>query len=170
MLIRRETPADVDAIRSVTAAAFARPGEGEPFEARLVDLLRAHDSWLPPLSRVAVDGAGRVVGHVLCTRATVDGTAVLGLGPLSVHPDRQRAGVGSALVYSVLGAADALGATLVGVLGDPAYYRRFGFVPSGVHGIVPQVPDWAPHFQVLGLAADTPRGTFRYPEPFFAEG
>lgn len=170
MLIRRESPDDVPAIRAVTAAAFARPGEGEPFEVRLVEALRAHESWLPPLSRVAVDDASEVVGHVLATRCTVDGAPVLGLGPLSVRPDRQRAGIGSALVHSLLGAADALDEPLVGLLGDPAYYRRFGFVPAGRHGIIPQVPEWAPYFQVVAFTADPPRGTFRYPEPFFAEG
>src|ERR1700730_14620866 len=120
-------PQDVEAIRAVTAAAFARPGEDVPVEAPLVDWLRASAAWIPELSLVAVDPDGGVAGHVLCTRGTVAGSAVLALGPLSVRPDRQRSGVGKALVHAVLGAADALGEPLVALLGSTAYYPRLGF-------------------------------------------
>ena len=164
MLIRRETPADVDAIRSVTAAAFAP----SPAEAPLVDELRASAGWLPALSLVAVDSSDAVIGHVLCTRSHVDSAPVLGLGPLSVHPDHHARGVGSALVHTVLGAADALSEPLVALLGNPAYYHRFGFVLSDVHGIRPPDPAWQHHFQVRTLAAHNPAltGTFAYAEPF----
>lgn len=170
MMIRRESPADIGAIRSVTAAAFAREGQpDEPSEVGLVDRLRAHRCWLEPLSRVAVDTDGTVVGHVVCTRGTVgDDVPALGLGPVSVRPDRQRSGIGSALMHSVLGAADALGERLVALLGDPAYYHRFGFVAARRYGVTPEVAEWEPYFQVLPLVpgSSVPRGTFRYPEPF----
>ena len=164
MLIRRETPADVDATRAVTAAAFA-PSSAED---RLVDELRADPGWLPALSLVAVDSSDVVIGHVLATRAHVDSAPVLGLGPLSVHPDHHRRGVGSALMHAALGAADALSEPLVVLLGDPGYYHRFGFVLSGQLGIRPPVADWQPHCQVRTLAAYTPalRGAFTYAEPF----
>lgn len=132
MLIRREVHSDIAAIRAVVAAAFARPGRSGrfPVEAPLVDDLRACPAWLPALSLVAADPGGTVVGHVLATRAHVGSLPVLGLGPLSVHPGHQRRGVGSALMHAVLGAADALDEPLVALLGDPAYYHRFGFGPS----------------------------------------
>ncbi|MBB5873268.1 putative acetyltransferase [Allocatelliglobosispora scoriae] len=165
MLIRRETPADIDAIRTVTAAAFQRVDE-----AALVDALRADDTaWLPALSLVAVSAAdGSVVGHVLATRATVDGVPVLGLGPVSVRPDHQGRGVGSALVHAVLGAADALDEPLVALLGSRDYYTRFGFRLAADFGITPPVAEWTPHFQVRALAAHDPRlrGTFAYADAF----
>ena len=170
MLIRREMPGDQAVIRVVTAAAFARPQTPEqvPPEAGLVDELRAGPAWLPALSLVATDPDGTVVGHVLATRGHVATAPVLGLGPLSVHPDRQRRGVGSALMHAVLGAADALDEPLVALLGDPRYYRRFGFGPCMDHGVEPPVPQWRPHFQVRPLTAYDPalRGTFSYAEPF----
>jgi putative acetyltransferase len=169
VLIRREAAEDAAAIRAVTAAAFGKPGAaGLPAEATLVDELRAGRAWLPALSLVAVDGAGEVIGHVLCTRGHVGQAPVLGLGPLSVRPDSQRRGVGSALVHTVLGAGDALGEPLVALLGSPVYYRRFGFRLSGEYGIAPPQPEWRPHFQVRVLSAYRPdvRGTFTYPEPF----
>jgi putative acetyltransferase len=197
MLIQRETPDQSAAVHAVTAAAFAGMpysrlnDDNEPTEAWLVDELRAGDAWLPALSLVAVAGdgpvggaveraggvaggaagggpVGAVVGHVVCTRARLAGAPVLGLGPLSVHPDHQRRGVGSALVHAVLGAADALDEPLVVLLGDPAYYGRFGFRPAHELGITPPVADWVDHFQARPLTAydGSLRGEFVYPEPF----
>src|SRR5215472_4523932 len=131
--VRRETAADVEAIRAVLAAAFARAGappDGIPPEVALVDDLRAGDAWLPALSLVATGTGGDVVGYVLCTRGRVGSAAALALAPLCVHPRHQRRGVGRALMHTVLGAADALGEPLVAVLGDPAYYSQFDFGPA----------------------------------------
>jgi putative acetyltransferase len=127
--IRREATRDTAAIHAITAAAFTRHGQPpgqDPPEARLVGELRASPAWLPRLSLVAVTDADEVIDHVLCTRGHADAVPVLGLGPLTVRPDRQRRGAGSALMHAILGAAEALGEPLVALLGDPAYYRRFG--------------------------------------------
>jgi putative acetyltransferase len=168
VLIRREAPGDAEVIRSVTAAAFARPGEGVPAEAPLVDWLRESPAWIPELSLVAVDSAGDVVGHVLCTRGSVESATVLALGPLSVRPDWWRQGVGKALMPAVLGAADALSEPLVALLGSTEYYPRFGFRRASEFGITPAHPQWTEHFQVRTLTAYDPaiRGEFAYPEPF----
>ena len=170
MLIRRESATDAAAIRVITAAAFARPGRpGQaPAEVRLVDELRDGEAWLPALSLVATGPDGDVTGHVLCTRAHVEEAPVLALGPLTVRPESQRGGVGTALMHAVLGAADALGEPLVALLGDPGYYRRFGFRLAGQYRIIPPVASWQPHFQVRVLSCYRPpvAGTFRYAEPF----
>lgn len=173
MLLRRETPSDIDAVRRIVAQAFARdprtglPVQGEPVEVRLLDQLRASDAWMPPLSWVAVDG-DEIVGHAVCTSAQVDSTAVVGLGPIGVQPHRQRAGVGSALMHALLGATDALSVPLVGLLGDPSYYGRFGFRPSTDLAVLPPDPGWGRHFQVRVLSAHNEglRGTFRYAQAF----
>jgi putative acetyltransferase len=170
MLIRRETASDADAIRAVTIAAFApgsSPGQVPP-EAGLVDELRAGPAWLPALSLVAATPAGEVIGHVLCTRGYVGQVPALALGPLAVRPDRQRHGAGSALMHAVLGAADALGEPLVALLGDPAYYGRFGFLVAADYQVTAPRPQWQPHFQVRVLSGYQPglRGMFTYPQPF----
>lgn len=170
VLIRRESRTDADVIRAITAGAFARAGQHDQAlpEVRLVDELRGSQAWLPPLSLVATAPGGEVIGHVLCTRGHVDSVPVLALGPLAVRPDRQRSGVGSALMHAVLGAADALDEPLVVLLGDPAYYGRFGFRLGADYGIAPPAASWHPHFQVRLLTGYQPavRGAFRYAEPF----
>lgn len=156
-------------MRSVHRRAFARPGlvgDDVP-EALLVDRLRDSPSWLPHLSLVAVSGDA-VIGHVAATRATLEpsNVAVLGVGPLGVDLVWQGRGVGSALMHALLDGAEARDELLVGLLGDPAYYRRFGFVSAVEHGVIPPDPAWGAAFQVRVLSGRAASGAFRYAEPF----
>lgn len=132
VLIRTERSGDEAAIRQVVSAAF-----GGSAEADLVEALRRSEAWVPGLSLVAADDA-RVVGHVLFTRAVIRGASeipVLALAPVAVAPDRQGRGIGDALVRAGLAAARAAGERIVIVVGHPAYYPRFGFVPAVPRGI-----------------------------------
>ncbi len=169
MLIRREAPTDVDAVDEVHARAFASDLM-LPVEVALLRALRASSSWLPALSLVAEDGSGQLVGHVVCTRGRVERTAAVALGPIGVLPDHQGRGVGTALMHSVIAAADASNEPLVALLGEPAFYRRFGFVPGADLAIAAPELDWGDYFQVRVLSAYRPAmaGTFRYAEPFSA--
>ncbi|MER7703687.1 N-acetyltransferase [Kitasatospora sp. NPDC097605] len=164
---RAETPADVPAVRELTLAAFGRPAE-----AGILDALRADEGWLDGLSVVvtdAADPAGSPVGHVVLTRAFIGEVPALALGPVSVHPDRQRAGAGSAAVRAVLDAARARGERYVILLGHPSYYPRFGFGRASAHGIALTVdaPDEA--WMALGLDPERhplPSGTARWAAAF----
>jgi putative acetyltransferase len=70
-------------------------------------------------------------------------------------------------MHAVLGAADALDEPLVGLLGDPAYYGRFGFVPAQSIGVAAPDSSWGDSFQVRTLARyEGQTGRFRYAEPF----
>jgi putative acetyltransferase len=165
LTIRRSGSGDEEAVRAVHRAAFSREGGGEPVEVGLVDALRADPGWLPHLSLVAVVDRD-VVGHVVATRAAVDGERALGLGPIGVLPAFQGRGVGTALVYSLLGAAQSRDETLVALLGDPRYYGRFGFVAAAELGVLSPDPAWGGYFQALALSAAAPTGTFRYAAAF----
>lgn len=171
MLVRREAPHDLPAVRSLTEAAFAglRENTGEvPAEVLLLDALRSCESWIPELSLVAVDARDQPIGHVVCTRGMVEATPALGLGPISVLPDRQGEGVGSALVHAVVAAAEARGEVLIALLGEPAFYSRFGFRPSTEHRIEPPEAAWGEYFQTRLLASPdaAPHGEFAYARPF----
>jgi putative acetyltransferase len=176
--IRPEQPDDFGAIREVVAAAFE-----SSVEADLVEAIRADACYRPQLALVAVDEAdGRVVGHVMIDHAELhdgggdgsrDGRTVHRVGmlsPLAVAPDRQRQGIGSALVREAVARADAAGDPLVVLEGSPRYYPRFGFVDCRTLGITIHLPDWAPPDagQALPLSAyhASVRGTLVHPPPF----
>ncbi|MDQ8023566.1 MAG: N-acetyltransferase [Moraxellaceae bacterium] len=161
MEIRNETAADQAAVHALHLAAFSTPAE-----AKLVDLLRAQAQ--PLVSLVAADADG-IAGHILFspmrTAGPVDGPQALlmGLAPLAVAPSRQGGGIGSALVCAGLHACSKLGVAAVAVLGDPAYYRRFGFAPAGRHGLHCRYtePGGAPPeaFMVMELVPHALRGS-----------
>ena len=109
-----------------------------------------------------------VVGHVIATRGWLEplGHPVLGLGPLGVRPKNQGAGIGTVLVHALLAVAEAADERLVALLGAPAYYRRFAFVPASELGITAPDPAWGEHFQARRLNGPPLGGAFRYAEPF----
>src|SRR5687767_8844500 len=140
--VRLETPADAAAIRLIHELAFSQPDEAD-----IVDQLRRSGTDL--LSLVA-DDAGTVLGHVLFTPAQIDVdqdfVRGMALGPMAVHPDRQRRGVGSSLISEGLQQLRNRSCPFVVVVGHPEYYPRFGFEPASRHGVSCQwsgVPDEA---------------------------
>lgn len=166
MLVRRERPDDLPSVRALHAAAFGS-GSGPVVEVRLLDELRADGDLLAPLCLVAEDD-GEVVGHVTCSRGSVQGRPAVGLGPLGVLPEHQRRGVGTALLHAVLGAADALDEPAVLLLGSVDYYRRFGFAPAAASGVESPEPAWGDHFQLRRLSSwdGSLIGAFRYAPAF----
>jgi putative acetyltransferase len=118
MIIRREGEADRAAIYRVVSDAF-----GGPAEAQLVDQLREDGDLI--LSLVAED-AGEIIGHLALSKMTAPCPA-LALAPLSVISSRRGGGVGSRLVEAAINEATEIGWRAIFVLGDPQYYRRFGF-------------------------------------------
>jgi putative acetyltransferase len=144
-VIRRERFGDEAAIREVVAAAFGRRGEAD-----LVDRLR--DAGDAVIALVALH-AGEIVGYAVWSRMTAPFRA-LGLGPVAVRPDRQRRGVGSALIRAGLEQAREAGWQAVFVLGDPAYYRRFGFDAPAAAGFTSRYA--GPHFMALTLGTALP--------------
>jgi len=168
LLLRPYEPDDRDAVRRVHAAAFGGGTVAGPVpEAVLFDALLDDGDLIVPLSPVVEDG-GEVVAHVACSGATVDAFDVVGLGPIGVLPARQGAGLGTALMHAVLDAADTLEFPLVALLGSPAYYGRFGFVPASSLGIQAPDPAWGDDFQARSLRAyrSEVRGPFRYAPAF----
>lgn len=131
----------------------------------VADLLALEDKVL---SVGAYDGS-RLVGHVIFTRGTVGRALATLLGPLAVHPDRQRQGVGAALIAEGLAQVQKAGAVQAFVLGDPTYYARSGFMEEDrVRPPCPIPIAWqsAWQSQTLGGAAALGPGVLELPAPW----
>ncbi len=166
--LRDERAGDVDAIGRVIVAAFAGEPEGGQFERRIVDALRADGAL--SVSLVA-ERDGRVIGHVAFSPVSIGGVPSgsqgwYGLAPLAVLPGCQRQSIGAGMVRTGLDALRRLGARGCVLLGEPAYYTRFGFAPSS-DIVFPGVPP--EYFLALSLddSAPRPSGDVRYHDVFY---
>jgi putative acetyltransferase len=155
MEVRAEKPEDLEAIRRVNFAAFGRESEAD-----LVDQLRGAASTF---SFVAVE-LERIVGHIFFSPVAIPQSGhsanvgecagdllVLGLAPVAVLPKYQRQGIGSLLIQSGLEECARLSFKAVVVLGSPAYYPRFGFIPAKEKGLGCEYPVPDEAFMVLEL-------------------
>ena len=166
MIIRSETASDFDAIAEITIAAFRTLEISNHTEQFIINSLRAADALT--ISLVAeIDG--RVVGHIAFSPVTISDGSIgwYGLGPVSVLPEYQKQGIGKSLVnkgLSMLKELDGQGCALVG---DPNYYKRFGFrnIPDLVHEGIPQEV-----FLVLPFTENVPQGIVVFHEGFLANG
>lgn len=164
MLIRDERPSDEVAISTLIAAAFSGKSYSRQTEQFVMAALRR--SGALAISLIAEE-AGRIVGQAAFSPIEIDGKPSdwYGLGPVAVAPERQRRGIGSALVEEGLGRLHALGAAGCMLVGDPAYYRRFGFrnEPSlTLEGVPPHV------FMILPLGKAIPNGKVAFHRAFAA--
>ena len=166
--LRHETPDDIAAIEAVTVSAFADAPHTSHTEQFIVRALRAANELT--LSIVAEEH-GQVVGHVALSpvKITDDNGRKAegwhGLGPLSVLPQRQGHGIGSRLMEQALSELRTMRAPGCVLLGDPAYYARFGFQ---AHASL-QLPGVPPgYFMALALHGPVPEGIAHYSDAFNA--
>lgn len=160
--VREERSDDAAAISSVIQSAFTASRFGHHNESAIVAALRADKALV--LSLVA-DADGELVGHVAFSAVRIGAEAArwLGLGPVAVLPGRQRRGIASALISEGLARLvkeDWLGCVVVG---DAAFYRRFGFAPA--RGLkVGEIPSH--HVLVRVFEGDQPDGEVHYHSAF----
>ncbi|HDZ9831143.1 TPA: GNAT family N-acetyltransferase [Yersinia enterocolitica] len=149
MLIRVEIPVDAPGIDALLRQAFKGDDEAE-----LVQQLR--EDGLLTLGIVATDDEGGVVGYAAFSPVDVGGEdrQWVALAPLAVEEGLRRQGLAEKLVYEGLDSLNEFGYAAVVVLGDPAYYQRFGFVPAARHQLTCRWPDTEEAFQVYALAED----------------
>ncbi len=164
MEIRPEQPSDIATIREITKAAFAPMAYSSQTEAEIVDALRKADALA--ISLVAID-KDAVIGHVAFSPVTIEGRNLgwYGLGPVSVRPDRQKQGIGGNLIRQGLSQLKEMGAMGCIVLGDPGYYKHFGFENDDAL-IFEGVP--AEYFMRLRLDGPLPAGKVNYHDGFNA--
>jgi len=164
MDIRSETPGEAAEISAVITEAFTHAPHSDGTESLIVGRLRSQGAL--SLSLVALSGQG-IIGHIAFSPVTVTGRACgwFGLAPLSVRPDRQGQGVGTALVQAGLAALRRQGAAGVVVLGDPGFYTRFGFAACADLQFPGPPPEY---FQAQSFCTDMPVGEVAYHPAFFS--
>jgi predicted N-acetyltransferase YhbS len=153
--LRREAPADFREVENLIREAFWNhyaPGCDEHY---LAHVLRAKPAFVPELDILA-EADGRIVGHILYTRAEIltdAGAAlpVLSFGPIAVLPACQGQGVGGKLIHHTLNMAREMGERAVCIYGDPTYYSRYGFVPAENYGIGTAGNEYMPSLQAVEL-------------------
>lgn len=153
--IRPEQSGDERAIRALTDAAFRDMPHADGDEGALVERLRADGDLV--LSLVAVNADQAIVGHIAFSPVSVEGVAGgwYQLAPVSVIPGGQNSGIGSLLIEAGLAELRQGGARGIALVGNPEYYRRFGFTRE--HGLtLDEAMD--PFLQVLVLEGEVPRG------------
>ncbi|WMT42125.1 N-acetyltransferase [Paenibacillus sp. D2_2] len=148
MLIRQETSKDYNAVYNLVKEAFASAEHSDGNEQDLVAALRNGAAFVPELSLIAeIDGI--IAGHILFTEAKVGNDIVLVLAPLSVLPEFQKRGIGSALIKEGHKIARELGYQYSLVLGSETYYPRYGSLPAEQFGI--EVPDGMPSVNFMAI-------------------
>ena len=149
--IRPENAGDASSIAQLLTDAFNGSNE-----AALVAALRRDGDLLASL--VAERGA-TIVGHIAASPfACLDpGPAVsaAALAPLAVTERDRRQGIGGRLVQKLLADLQSCNIGLVFVLGDPDYYRRFGFAPETAAAM--RTPFDGPHQMAIELAPGAAR-------------
>ena len=158
--------AHADGIAAVTRAAFEKEYGSGDGEVALIAQLRADGDVAVELA--ALEG-NTVVGHTLFSRlvATPATIRMAALAPVSARVDRQRSGIGSALIREGLARCRTLGFDAVAVLGDTDYYKRFGFTLEAARALQSEYS--GEHFQALELRSDAlSNGSWKltYPRAF----
>lgn len=155
--IRPEQPAEFAELYDFIRAAFRAAKVADGDEQDFTDRRRASGGYLPELALVAEE-QGRIVGHILLTKyavklATGAEQELLLIAPLAVALEYRSKGVGAALMNEGLRRAKELGYKAALLIGDPAYYARFGFRPSTELGIrnIDGIPDF--YVQAVELEA-----------------
>ncbi|MFD1392832.1 GNAT family N-acetyltransferase [Lacticaseibacillus jixianensis] len=127
-----------ESIAVITKGFAGAPHKGG-HEGDLVEKLRQSATYHPDYDVIAEDDAGRIIGSALLSAATIVGEKqtwpVFVLGPLAVLPDAQHQSVGSNLIAYLEMQAGEDERRAISILGDPAYYGRFGYKPASQYGI-----------------------------------
>lgn len=162
IIIRPECNDDIGHIEVVTIDAFKHNPHSSQTEHKMVAQLRNEDALAVSL---VAELHEVVVGHIAFSEVKINDEFIgwYGLAPVSVKPQYQNKGVGSHLVLSGLDAIQELSAKGCVLLGEPGYYKRFGFKALDelvLKGVPPE------YFQALLFSGDMPSGTVEYHKAF----
>lgn len=146
LLLRDELPADGPQIETLLDTAF-----GCDRQKKISYRYRDGVAPVRDLCMVALED-GQLVGTIRYWPILLAGAPALLLGPVATDPSRRSLGIGRALIAPTLGRAESLGWNLVLLVGDPPYYRRFGFTVAPSEVVMPDENPARLQWQPLGGA------------------
>ena len=171
--IRKEEEKDYQQVFELTEEAFREMEHSDHQEQFLVEKLRRSEAFIPELSLVAENEDGRIAGHILFTKITIEGDGEafqsLALAPVSVKPEFQNQGLGGRLITTGHRIAKELGYQSVILIGHENYYPRFGYKKTSNFGIsfpfdIPEENGMAVELVKDGLK--NKKGVVKYPQEF----
>ena len=164
IVIRDQAEGDFASIHAVVEAAFKTAAHTCGREQFILDAL-----WRTGAATVALvaEETGAIIGQTAFSKVLVGGKNVgwHGCGPVSVLPGRQKQGIGSTLMRAGLERLRALGSKGCVVVGDPNYYRRFGFAGTSLM-VAPGVG--SEYFMAQSFGEAMPRGPVAFDPAFTA--
>ena len=167
MIIEQESPNHYEAVYKLIKIAFENAEHSDGNEHKLTEKLRNSLSFVPELSLIAKIES-QIIGHIMFTISKINGKEILTLAPVSVLPNYQNQGVGSALIKEGLKKAKYLGFIGVTVVGNPEYYKRFGFEKASKWKILSPFEIEEKFFMATELIPHTLiEGTLEYAAEFF---
>ena len=160
--LRTERPEDYPRVEILTREAFWNvyaPGCSEHY---LVHIMRDSADFIPELDVVAL-ADGKIVGNIMYTHSAIcipngERFPIITFGPISVLPEYQSRGIGGALIEKTKKMAKDLGYQAIAIVGDPEYYKRFGFVSGESKGVRTADGKFAAALQVCELVPNALEG------------
>jgi len=129
--IRLETEDDYSRVEELTREAFWNlyaPGCDEHY---LCHILRNHKDFISELDYVAeVDGS--IIGSIMYSKSFLisddfEKVPIVSFGPLCVHPEYQRKGIGTVLIQKTKSLVEKMEIPAIIIYGDPHNYCKHGF-------------------------------------------
>ena len=168
MIIRQEEIKDYDKVYTLIKVAFETAEHRDGTEQDLVVRLRKGEGFIPELSLIAVEN-NEIIGHIMFTKANIGSRTELALAPLSVSPQHQKKGVGTALMNEGHKIAKQLKYEFSVVLGSEKYYPKVGYKPASKFGITAPFDVPRENFMALNLNGNESiiNATLEYAKEFF---
>lgn len=132
--IRQEISADYEEVYSLVKQAFATTSHSDGTEADYLNDVRKKSTFIPELSLITEDEAGKIVGQIVLYKTYIEteneAIPALVLSPISVHPDYFRKGIARAMIDEAFMRAVDMNYMAVFLCGEPEIYCKLGFKPS----------------------------------------
>ncbi|MFS1664570.1 GNAT family N-acetyltransferase [Streptococcus sp. zg-JUN1979] len=156
--IRNERPSEYREVENLVREAFWNVYQPGCSEHLILHQFRHHDNYLKELSKVIVVD-GQIAGQIMYSKAqlrhevTGELKPIAIFGPFAIAPAYQKKGLGKQLLETTLKEAKEMGLSHILIMGDPDYYKQYGFVPAREYGVYLEGQDKAEPLDYLQIVS-----------------